>query len=266
MTGRQISALDRGFLFGDGVFDTMIVVDGRMVAGDAHVDRLCRHAAGIGMTMDRSRIENGLAAALSGLGSEPAIVRTTVSRGVTARGLWPSAVPAPTIEISVSAFDPSLIGRATALVTSEIPRNHRSPIARIKSLNYLDNILATRDAQAAGADEALLLNTDGNVACSTMANLFALVGTTLMTPPSGDGAMDGTVRASLLADPPDGLTAIERSLTPDDVRNADAVFLTNSVRLSRPVRRLDDRTWSSHPLETVILNHLQARLLQRPLA
>lgn len=264
MNTATVSALDRGLLFGDGVFDTMLVMDGIAVAGAAHRERFCRHAAAIGIALDPIAVAAAQSTLFAEAGSGPLIVRTTVTRGVGVRGLWPATVPSPTISVTATPLDPRLIGNPAKLVTSSIPRNHQSPTARIKSLNYLDNILAARDASAKGADDALFLNTAGNIACSTIANVFAVYRDRLVTPPLCDGAMDGIVRGNLLADPPAGFTVAEETLDTDAILQADAVFLTNSVRLLRPVRQLDNRTWLPHEAEARILAHLRARLFGGP--
>ena len=125
--------------------------------------------------------------------SEHVILRTTVTRGVTARGLWPKA--------SGSELPPSSSprrhgfrarrGRPVDLIVSAIARNAASPVSRLKTIGYLDNILAAREAAERGADDALLLNGDGKVACSTIANMFVVSGGKLSTPPVDDGVMAG---------------------------------------------------------------------------
>jgi branched-chain amino acid aminotransferase len=110
----------------------------------------------------------------------------------------------------------------------------------LKSLAYLDNILAARDAIAAGADDALFLNDAGQPACSTIANLFVIRGNELATPPVSEGVLAGTMRALILESAAAaGLHGEERSLSSSEMLEADAVFLTNSVRFLAPVVSLD---------------------------
>ena len=109
-------------------------------------------------------------------------------------------------------------------------RNECSPLSRIKALPYLDNVLALQEARAHGADEAILLNTRGSIACASSANVFALRGGRLETPPISDGALPGTMRALVLALAKEvGLVAAENQLRAEDLAGADEVFLTNSI-------------------------------------
>jgi len=109
-------------------------------------------------------------------------------------------------------------------------RNEFSPLSRIKALPYLDNVLALQEALAHGADEAILLNTRGSIACASSANVFALRGGCLETPPISDGALPGTMRALVLALAKEvGLVAAENQLHAEDLAGADEVFLTNSI-------------------------------------
>lgn len=259
MSDAMIAAADRGFQFGDGVFDTMLLVGGEPLAGAPHRDRLLRHASAIGIELSLERLEAAQQAAAREVGDDPAILRTTVTRGVTARGLWPSAASEPTLLTGFARFDPAMIGAPARLVTATAPRNERSPLSRIKSLNYLDNILAAREAAEVGADDALILNTRGDVACSTIANVFALFGRRLVTPPLADGAMDGVVRGLILRAPPADYEAGEETIRPADIASADALFLTNSVRFVRPIIELDGQAFAPHPLaETLVENLLRS--------
>lgn len=256
MSEPRIAATDRGLLFGDGVFDTTVIIEGQPLAGMAHQERLLRHAAALGIDLPIVRLELAQTAATREAGRNPAILRTTVTRGVAARGLWPTSAVEPTLLTSLSPFDPGLVGVPARLITASVPRNERSLLSRIKSLNYLDNVLAAREAAAAGADDALILNTNGDVACSTIANVFALFGRRFATPPLVDGAMDGVVRSYILAAPPAGYEAEEATLAPIDLVRADGLFLTNSVRLLRPVVGLDGRSFAPHPIARTLLEGL----------
>jgi len=241
LTG-SIDPRDRGFLLGDGVFDTLVAFARRPFAGDRHLQRLGEHATAIGLAFDANHIRTAWDVVLSASPSDHTVLRTTVTRGVTARDLWPAIATEPTIVVSASPWDSSLAGRAIRLVTSTVRRNADSPTSRLKTIGYLDNILAAREVVAAGADDALLLGRDGHVACTTIANIFVLTGNRLLTPPSEDGVLPGITRQLVLEKAEAlGFEAREQSLRIADLEAATGIFATNSVRLARPVVALDGR-------------------------
>lgn len=232
---------DRGFTLGDGLFETMPVFGGRVWRLADHLDRLERGLAVLGFSVPRARLEADVAAMAERAPNAGGVLRLTVTRGSGARGLAPPAMPTPRVVVSLAPFNPALVFEPTSLATVGLRRNDRSPVARLKALPYLDNVLALREAQEAGARDALILNTHGRIACSSVANVFRLVGNELETPPVDDGVLPGIARSRLLERAADlGLDAVERSLTVQHLIEADAVFLTNSVRLVQPVERLGD--------------------------
>ncbi|MFK8250771.1 aminotransferase class IV [Ancylobacter terrae] len=251
-----VSIEDRGFTLGDGVFDTALALGGVMLARDRHVARLLASAATIGIAIDPARIAAALDAAL---GPSPMIVRTTLTRGSAARGLWPLSAGEPTLVVTTAPWSPAMLGQPARLVTASASRNERSPSANLKALGYLDHILAARQAAEAGADDALILNTQGRVACSTIANVFALKDGRLITPPLDEGCLPGIMRAQVIEVAPAlGLDAVEAPLAPADLASADAVFLTNSLRFIRPVAALDGAPLGTAPLDG-LLAALRAR-------
>ncbi|WP_425107148.1 aminotransferase class IV [Ancylobacter sp.] len=232
-----VSIEDRGFTLGDGVFDTALALDGAVFARARHVGRLVAAAQRIGIVLEAAAVEAALDAALT---AEPTILRTTVTRGTAARGLWPTSAGAPTVVVTRAPWSPALLGQPARLITATGRRNEFSPTANLKTLGYLDHILAAREAAAAGVDDALLLNTRGRVACTTIANVFALIAGRLVTPALREGCLPGIMRALVIeAAPRLGLAVEERPLAPAALTGADAVFLTNSVRFLRPVTALD---------------------------
>lgn len=235
---------DRGFLLGDGVFDTLVAFNGIPVEGDRHLARLVGQAAEIGIRVDAEEVRADWQRSLSG--KDFSVLRTTITRGTSERGLWPEMVAGPTRVLSVAPWTPSLIQGSVSLVTSAIRRNEQSPTSRLKSTSYLDNVLAAREAKERSVDDVLLLNTGGAVACTTIANVFAFAGSRLATPPLSDGVLAGTMRALTIELAVElGLVVEERSLTPADLVAADLSFVTNSVRFLRPVSSLDGKAWSS---------------------
>ncbi|QJP17409.1 class IV aminotransferase [Starkeya sp. ORNL1] len=225
----------------------------------AHLDRLCAAAVAIGIKVERASIEAAVDTALT---SEPSIIRTTVTRGSAALGLWPAQPGEPTIVVTSVPWSPALLGQPLRLVTATVPRNERSPVSNLKALGYLDHILAAREAAEHGADDALILNTGGRVACTTIANVFVLKDGRLATPPLREGCLPGIVRALVLELAPAlGLVVDETPLLPGDLREADAVFATNSVRFIRRVTTLDGITLPDRARD--VLEQLRMALLAR---
>ena len=256
-----ISALDRGVQLGDGVFDTMVCFGGNAFLGDRHLDRLLRHASIIGIATDGAIIKAVLASALAEVGKRHAIVRTTLTRGQAARGLWPTTTGEPSLVITAQPWTESLVGQPAQLAQAGIPRNQYSPLARIKSLAYLENILAAREAAEAGADDALIRNIHGDAVSTTIANIFAVDGKRLITPPLADGCLEGVTRGLVLEEARQlGLACREESFTPQTLARVETLFLTNSVRLIRPVTAIAGRALSPSPMVGRLLCGLLARI------
>jgi branched-chain amino acid aminotransferase len=232
-TTRPFDLRDRGLLLADGVFDTAMVIGGAMVFRDRHVARLLNDAKAFGIDVDPARIDAAIDGVIAGLAFGS--VRVTVTRGAGARGLAPVGVGRATVLASAAPGDPTRAFAPVTVVPTAIRRNETSPAARHKTLAYIDSVMAAREAAAAGADEALLLNTKGRLACCAAANVFVLAGETLTTPPLDDGAMAGVTRAWVLANAHRaGLSAAETTISPGEAARADAAFLTSSLRLIAP--------------------------------
>ncbi len=235
-----LEAGDRGLLLGDGLFETVAVFNRTPFRLAEHWDRMTAAAVQLGIPLGRAELDRAVTALVAASADAHGILRITVTRGVGPRGLAPAPNAVPTILATLAPWRPDMAFRSVALATSSIRRNGGSPLSRIKSLGYLDNVLALKEALELGADDALLLNEAGSVACSSAANVFAMSGSRLLTPPIADGVLPGITRALVLGLAPGcGLSVAEVSLKLEDLRGADAVFLTNSVRLLDRVRRLD---------------------------
>ena len=229
----SIDAADRGFLLGDGVFDTALVLGGTVFRGRQHVDRLVQALGVLEIPVARGDLEAAMAAMAERQGSGS--IRLTVTRGPGPRGLRYPAEPAPTVLGTSAPLGPASMFAPVRCAVADIRRNETSPLSRLKSLGYLDNILASRRAERAGASEALFLNTKGLAACSSLANIFAVEGFELVTPPLKDGALPGITRAWILENAEDyGLRPLEASIPAKRLDRADALFLTNSLRLVSP--------------------------------
>lgn len=227
----RIDPSDRGFTLGDGVFETIHARDGVAPHLARHFARLAAGAARLGIPLPWP--QDAVTAAIATIAPQgDTALRLTLTRGPGPRGLAPPAECHPTMLLTAGLLPP--LGPVRAIVAQGTRRNERSPLAGIKSLNYLDNILARSEAAEAGADDAILLNTRDVVAEASAANLFARLGGEWLTPRLADGALPGIARARLL----EGGFAREAILPLPALRRAEAVFLSSSLGL-RPVVSLD---------------------------
>jgi branched-chain amino acid aminotransferase len=242
----RVPVTDHGFLYGDGVFEGIRVYARRVFRLERHLARLAVSARSIGLELpgglDRAR-EIILATARA-FGADDAYVRFVVSRGVGALGVDPTTCPEPRIVCIVDhirLYPAEKLERGIDLVTSSWRRPPPDVLdPRVKSLNYLNNALAKLEARRRGADEALLLNMAGHVAEATVANVFALTGGVLATPPATDGALEGVTRGAVLElAAREGIAAGERTLGRYDLLGAEEVFLTGTGARIVAVRSLD---------------------------
>lgn len=241
---------DRGLTLGDGLFETLLARDGDLVAFEAHLARMTAGCAVLGLPppdLDLARRLCGEALTQADLQMGRAAVRLTLTAGSGGRGLTRPAAPAPRL-FATAAPAPRSSGPARVIVASA-RRNEGSPTSRLKTLSYLDNVLARREAEAAGADEAVMLNTRGEVACAAAANLFWRSGGRLFTPALACGVLDGIVRGQILAGArAEGRPVEEVTLGADALAGAEALVLTNSLIGVRPVSSLDGRSLDSTDL------------------
>lgn len=236
--GTVIRFDDRGFTLGDGLFETLAVRDGEPVLVEAHLRRLRHGCESLVFPSIYSGdvLREAMAATIAANGIVHGVLRLTVTRGPTRRGLLPPEATAPTVLMTAEPTPPVPPAPARVVTAGESRRNEHSALSRIKSLNYLDGILAAMEAKRRGAEDALLLNTAGALAEATASNLFAVLDGRAVTPPVADGALPGIMRAVVR----ELLDADERTLRPDDLTAAAEVFLTNSAGI-RPVVLIDDR-------------------------
>ena len=265
----RIDPSDRGFLLGDGIFETMAARDGKLVFADLHFDRLSRGADTLGIKLPYSIAD--LKSAVTSLLTENdnsahdrVAVRLTLTRGTGPRGLAPSPDAKPTVLITWSQSPPSKESVSAIIATGR--RNEFSPTANLKTLTYLDQVLARQEADAAGADDAILLNTQGKVTCSTAANLFLWDSNTLITPPLSDGCLDGTVRRMVLEIASQtGIAAFEESITPSTLANVESAFLTNSLVGLQSLTEIAERPLKIHALQSRLrdaLDHAERESVQ----
>lgn len=229
---------DRGFLLGDGVFETVAVINHKPLWLDEHLQRMSHAAAELGIPFNAEGLFAGLGAVLKKCQVQFEALRITLSRGKAARGLAGDGA-SPSLLITLDTFDPKNLFQSCRLKVSQIRRNEFAPSSRLKTLSYIDGIAAAREVTE-DADDALMLNARGHVASSTVANIFLLSGKELVTPPTNQGILPGITRRVLLENAKGmGFAPIEKPVSLGDLFRADAVFLCNSLRFIRPVTMLN---------------------------
>ena len=232
---------------GDGVFDTLLCVDGRSLHADRHYGRLLAGAdiLGIDFAMDFPKFAAALEAVITknNASSGHYALNTIISRGQGARGL---AIPegiSPEIILRISPL-PEEFPPVNACIARSVRRNEGSPLSRIKSCNYGDNVLAMREAIMRGCSDAVMLNNAGHVACTTMGNLFIVKDGKITTPSIDAGVLNGVGRQILMQ----CYDVSEATITEEDLLDADEIFLTNSIRGMQFFKTLEGRVYSENAL------------------
>ncbi len=256
----HLSAFDRGFQLGDGVFETLRAHGGRVTELAEHLARLRRSADALGIRLGpevEAAVGEGIAALLAADGLDhdgtAAAIRITVSRGAWAgRGVLPPADAhlRPTVVVHAWPATPAPAGPSAngiSLVVCGVRRDPASPLVGVKTTSRAEYVYARLEARRRGADEALFLTVAGHLSEATSANLFVVRTTAdgvteLVTPSLDCGVLPGTTRSWLLGWAGTvGLRPVEGLLTPDDLAAADEAFLCSSVAGIVPVVRFEDR-------------------------
>ncbi len=228
----RIPAESAGVLFGRGVYETFRARRGCVFLLDRHVARLREGAEVVGVDVpdEVASLADIVRDLTVRSGIKDARIRLTLAGGTTGEppSMLLQARPA-------TDYPESLYAHGMTAVVSEVRRNETSPLSRVKSTNPLDSIMSREAAIAAGFDTGLLLNTQGDVAEASTANVFIVRGGAILTPPVEDGALPGVTRSFVLEE------ASETTLTLDDVLSADEAFLTGAVMGVMPLVRIGDR-------------------------
>lgn len=260
-----LTAHDRGLTLGDGLFETLPSFHGHAFLLDDHRDRMARSAMRLDMPFDLRTFDTAVTA-LSARNPDPATIRVTLTRGVGERGLAFPEPQKPVLFATRTAWSNTLAFSTMRLTTSTIRRNPTSPTASLKTLSYLDNVMAHQEARISGADDALMLDLDGHVASTSMANIFALFGQTLYTP-SDQGAILPGIMRQLICNHVDefGLTLVTKPLHRRDLLAADHVFTTNSVRLLTSITHLDgvQLRYQAQTIVKRITDFIRSHILER---
>jgi branched-chain amino acid aminotransferase len=243
-----VSVFDHGLLYGDGVFEGIRSYNGRVFMLDEHVARLYRSAKAIALEIPMTQAEMAAAVVKTCKANQclNGYIRLVVTRGVGTLGLNPFTCKTPQVIIIAAAiqlYPPELYEKGLKIVTVGTIRNHPEAVnPMIKSLNYLNNILAKIEAINAGTVEAIMLNNAGYVAEATGDNIFAVRGKCLLTPPSYAGALAGITRNVVMDLARErGFTVSETMMTRYDLYTADEVFLTGTAAEIIGVGEIDRR-------------------------
>jgi branched-chain amino acid aminotransferase len=244
----KISVFDRGFLYGDSVYETIGTAHGRLFAARDHLDRLERSAMRIGLRVPpRADIERAIAQTMEAAGNLESRVRVVLTRGSGKLDLDPASVDDTQLVVIVFPLgppSPEMYAKGVTVAIVSITRNSPSAIdPAVKSGNYLNNVLALGEARRRmGAYEAILCGADGSIAEGSTSNVFTIVGGEVRTPPLEVGILDGITRAKVLdLCRKGGFRLVETRIFPDDLRAAEEVFITSATRGVLPVTRVDDR-------------------------
>ena len=248
----KISVFDHGLLYGDGVFEGMRGYGGRVFRLKEHLERLWNSAKAIWLEIPLTQEAMGKAVneTLAANGIKDGYIRLVVTRGVGTLGLDPNRCSQPQVIVitdKIELYPEEFYRNGLEIVTASTQRNHPAALSpRIKSLNYLNNILAKIEGLKAGCIEALMLNHKGEVAECTGDNIFLVRGGVLQTPPLDAGILEGITRQAIIdIARAAGIEVREMPLTRHDVYMADECFLTGSAAEAIPVVKIDSRTIGS---------------------
>ena len=251
-----VSIFDHGVLYGDGIFEGIRFYHGDVFRLDAHLDRLQDSASALALTIPYSNKEMGeaIASVIDAFHLDDGYIRLVVTRGEGRLGICPYNCDTPTVFIiadELALVDASKKAEGAKLIVASTRRTPASSLEpRIKSLNYLNNIQALMEAKHAGADEAIMLNHDGNIAEGSADNVFVVKNGVIKTPPTTDGALEGITRGVVIDVARSlGMEMLESSITPYDMYTADESFLTGTGMELLPVREIDGRKLKTCPGE-----------------
>ncbi|MFT5524076.1 MAG: branched-chain amino acid aminotransferase [Pirellulaceae bacterium] len=244
----KISVYDHGLLYGDGVFEGMRSYNGKVFRHKEHLDRLWFSAKAIMLEipMTKQDMEDAVNSTLKENGVEDGYIRLIVTRGAGSLGLDPNRTSNPQVIIItdyIALYPKEHYENGLEIITVSTIRNHPAALSpRIKSLNYLNNILAKIEGLQAGCEEAMMLNHKGEVSECTGDNIFLVSNGELLTPPINAGILEGITRQAVIDIAKEsGISVRETALTKHDVYIADECFLTGSAAEVIPVVKVDSR-------------------------
>ena len=261
----KVSVFDRSFLYGDGVFETLRLYNGKPFLLDRHLGRLA-HSLGslyIGDPYDFDQWNEHVRELINRNSAKESILRIQVSRGVGKRGYTSSGNYSPTTVISLHDTPPSVSDTQLDLITATGILTDHDPLSTLKTSNKLVNIIAMREAERAGAHDALLLNGKGFATETSSSNIFAILGTKLNTPPLNSGCLSGITRGYILELAIElGIETTQEDLGYDQLKSCEGIFLTNSVREIQAVKSLDGESIRQSSLTVQLQQAYRQKVLE----
>jgi branched-chain amino acid aminotransferase group I len=240
-----ISALDYGFLYGFGLFETMRAYGGQVFRLDRHLNRLAHSAEILGLPIGAVNIKSAVMKTILANRLSEARIRISVSIGEGGMVPDPGTCSEPTVLILAGHYQPyseEVYEKGFRAVVSSIRRNSQSPLSRLKSTNYLESILARQEARVAGVDEALCLNEKGLLAEASMSNIFLVTDGILRTPGQKSGILPGITRETILQLASQlGINTLEQDIRLDELFHAQEAFLTNSLIEVMPLTEIEGK-------------------------
>ncbi|MGE5609987.1 MAG: branched-chain-amino-acid transaminase [Bacillota bacterium] len=244
----KVSVYDHGLLYGDGVFEGIRVYNGKIFECEAHLKRLydLARAIRLNIPITPEQFRQAMEQTFKINGFTDCYIRAVVTRGMGNLGVSPVNCPAPSVIIitdNITLYPREMYEKGMSVITASVIRNHPNAISpRVKSLNYLNNILAKIEAIDAGVSEAILLNHAGNVAECTGDNIFIVHNGVVATPMATDGILEGVTRNVILRlCQKHQIPCVEKSLQRHDLYIADECFLTGTAAEVIPVTKIDGR-------------------------
>jgi branched-chain amino acid aminotransferase len=235
----RISPFDLGFLYGYGLFETMRTYSGRIFRLEKHLERLSQSAKLLGLPLNAFDLKKACHDTLRANKLKEARIRLTVSMGEGEAIPAPPKHPRPTVLVTATRYVPlsdEAYRKGYKAVVSTIDRDSQSPLSRLKSANYLNNILARREAGASGVDESILLNERGFLCEGSASNIFLVSKGNLITPGEESGCLPGITRQIVLELAQGlGIGISEREVRLEELLHADEAFLTNSIMELMPL-------------------------------
>jgi len=251
----KISALDYGFLYGFGLFETMRAYGGQVFRLDSHLNRLARSAEILGLPIEALDLRGAVMDTIQANKLSDARVRITISIGEGGMIPDPSTCTQTTVLILAGHYKPypeQVYEKGFRAVVSSVRRNSQSPLSRLKSANYLESMLAKQEARVAGVDEALCLNEKGLLAEASMSNIFLVNDGILQTPGEESGILPGITREVVLQIASQlGINTSEQDIKLDEFFQTRGAFLTNSLMEIMPLTEINGKPVGSGEPEPV---------------
>lgn len=245
-----VSVFDHGFLYGDGIYETMRAYNGIVFMIDEHIKRLFRSASLIGLKIpyNSEKLKSSIYETIQANNLKNAYIRLTISRGCGSLGLDPDFCQKPSIVIIVKEqkdYPKSLYQKGLKVIIARTRRNLKEAInPQIKSLNFLNNILAKLEAKEKNANEAIMLNVYRKLTEGTICNVFFYKDNILFTPSIDCGILDGITRGIVIGIAIEqGIKVKEGKFTKEDIYSAKEIFITNTTMEVMPVSELDDNKY-----------------------